>query len=239
MIRTGKMRPISSILEEATEQKNNLVSEIKTDRPFFPDLSWPDYKALFKSVGTNILLSRKSTERSFRLFPQNNYIIKQMYYYTVGDAANFDGNLYNGNLVYGPVGVGKTVTLFTAWQIFHLLNNKTQDWCDQTYVNCREIDKPILVYGYNYFKKRKLFFDDLGREPQVINDYGNKSKPLFEIWERRYIAGTRVGTWGTSQYPIKKNPNYEHSFLEKYHEYLASRMNEIMNVFEMTGKNLR
>ena len=102
--------------------------------------------------------------------------------------------------------------------------------------DCKNFNKQYIEItereGFDYFKFRPLYFDDLGRESKQVKVYGTEISPVPDVLFQRYDTGAY--TFATSNYDIEdlKKP-------EMYGLAIADRIGAMFNVFEMTNKSRR
>lgn len=76
-----------------------------------------------------------------------------------------------------------------------------------------------------------LFIDDLGAEEPIINYYGTKIRPIYEVLNRRYLDQrfNMIVTTNLSPSQIE----------ERYGDRVRDRIKEMFNVIKITGQSLR
>jgi DNA replication protein DnaC len=83
-----------------------------------------------------------------------------------------------------------------------------------------------------------LFIDELGRESLEINEFGNKIRPIQDLFAYRYEFGSR--TFCTSNFsPSALEGKNDNGVQKGYGKYVRTRMEEMMNIIEMPGDNRR
>lgn len=151
-------------------------------------------------------------------------------------------SLDKGILIAGNFGVGKTwlMQLFSKnqLQVFNVHNAKAiADLFEKegSESQAQFIDPPKLPYNdvQNFFHAVSgLCIDDMGTEREK-NHYGNKKSVIGDLIELRY-AKKAVGPL----FHITTNLNAK-EITEAYGGRVGSRLREIMNIIELTGKDRR
>jgi len=134
-----------------------------------------------------------------------------------------------GLLIMGPVGVGKT------YLIGQYLKNKNRGpWLEPHIIR-----KGIEVHGLSFFDQfllDHLTFDDLGKEPEMVNVFGTAFFPGQELIDIRYSVFKR--TVGKNRTCFTTNLNRE-LLQEKYGERCFSRLTEMCNFVAILGDDRR
>lgn len=178
---------------------------------------------------------RRGVPHAFVTDEYNKPIIRNMYFYLIGNREKCEWDIDRGILLIGSVGCGKSVLMnsfiqiqgYVTHMIFHT-------------VHAKEIINLIKKKGIDWFKSRNLYIDELGREALVAVDYGMKIKPMIDMFAIRYENGGR--TYATSNFTLDtlegsvKNGKVER---EGYGNFIRTRMDEMFNVVVMKGPNRR
>ncbi len=82
----------------------------------------------------------------------------------------------------------------------------------------------------DYFERRPLILDEVGRETKIVKDFGTDRKLVPEIISMRYNTG--AWTMATSNY------NFE-DLGDMYDKYIKDRLKEMFNFIELNGKSFR
>jgi DNA replication protein DnaC len=224
----NKVPRIDEVTAKSKQELQRLRNHIK--RPVFPNLSTKEFARLITIEGEKAMARRAITAK-FIIDSDNKEFIRELYYWITGNP-QFFGDLDKGWWVYGKYGTGKTIIMEAAWTIYMGLQNKTA-----LMVPAKEIGDKARKFGYDYFKKRPMEIDDVGREEKQINVFGNKSKPMLSIISRRYDSGVRAFTWMTAQHAIKEMKSNDGALL--YGKAVLTRMIQMMNQYELKGPNRR
>ena len=162
--------------------------------------------------------------KSYVIDNDNREIINQLYYYLTGNK-KFTGDHNKGILLIGGYGTGKT-------QIMNILKYLIQANADKilTFLSCPNLLEEIKEKKPDYYFKRPLILDELGREVLTVKDYGTERKPIIEILTQRY--NYRSWTFATSNYKPE-------TLGEIYGHYIQDRFNEMFNTIKLTGETRR
>jgi DNA replication protein DnaC len=150
------------------------------------------------------------------------------------------GRLQAGIYIAGNTGTGKSwaLEIMTAYAMaydFQIRMGDTQRclfWKNiRTDVIC---DEYVSDGSFERYKKMNIVsFQDLGAEPVESLYMGNRVNVMRQIIEHRGDRTDQV-TLITSNLP------HNHKiFIDKYGDRVASRLNEMCNYFEITGKDRR
>ncbi len=225
---------ISEAIENSKEKLTKVKEENKRQRICFqvkPD----EFRELFL-LSANIIIAKRNVDREFEVNDINKDVINYLYYYLIGrpDLMKWESKeipvpemkLDKHILLVGSVGVGKTVILKAFCDVIKLIGGKIF-----TQMHSKEIGPAIKREGIDFFKKRPLLVDDIGKENKEMNDYGTKSMPLVDLIELRYDSGAI--TYLTANYSI------EGALKEFYGERIADRMKEMFNIIQLGGESFR
>jgi DNA replication protein DnaC len=218
------MTPISikKAIEEARAKRDELKNEISQKRTFI-QMSPEEFAKLMAAKCERIFLQR-SEPRRFDFDINNKAIIKELYLYAAGDK-EFKGSLLKGIHLWGDFGTGKTSLLQALSEIISETTYKNIE-----IIYAKEFATKLIEKGLNYYAKKPLFIDDVGREQAEINYYGNITRPVSDLYYLRKENG--AWTLQTCQYPIAK-------LEEKYGKFTTDRMRAAFNEIELKGKSRR
>lgn len=189
----------------------------KTNRQYL-HMKRDEYRYRFMDI------ANKEVFGKFEINSHNKVVIDQIYYYLRG-MKKFNGDVTKGLLLIGGYGTGKTTLIKIIQQLINENWNKV--WTMVSCVNLAEIMKEREV---EFYKKRPLILDEIGRESQVVKDFGTERRYVPEILSMRY--NERSWTMGTS--------NYDTEALKKmYGGYIEDRLHEMFNIIQLTGKSFR
>lgn len=186
-------------------------------------ITYDQFKELLADKAQQILLKR-SVYMPYIIDQHNGPVIKQLYYYFTGNPACV-WNLNAGLIFGGNIGCGKSVLMMA---FLHLSNEYSRRIT--TMMHSKQLANLIKVKGIEFYEKRPVFIDELGREETEFKDYGNVMKPVIDLFAIRYETGAR--TYATT--------NYNFDALEKFYgKFIRSRMEEMMTLVPIPGESRR
>lgn len=186
-------------------------------------MSFEEFSELITGYATDIMRSRSVT-KPFVIDAQNGPIIKQLYLYFIGhpDCA---WNLNAGLIFAGKIGSGKTVLMTAFLKI-------TDDYTRRRTVvaHAKQLQYLFKKNTIEYYEKRPMFVDDLGKEETEIKDFGTIVRPWIDLFSLRYDAGAR--TYATTNFNMKDLTGI-------YGDFICSRMAEQMTLVFIPGESRR
>lgn len=136
------------------------------------------------------------------------------------------GKPQNGILVIGSIGCGKTTIMQAFIRYYNWLYNKViKEYHSKT------LPMEYKAKGIEYFYKRPIFIDDLGKESASTVEYGQRYDTWGDLFAVRYELKSL--TFATANYKL------DIGFKEIYGEVIIDRMKEHFNIFELQGQSLR
>lgn len=210
----------------------NILKDIKSRyqwRRISPILEEASYKTandLF--IKTASLVGRQPYDST-----ATSEIINRLVHWTYN--TSIDGiDCNKGFLLRGNTGRGKTLLMlalqeFLKFEEHYYIVGKHQYRINLTIVSARDI-----AFQYNnmqgdadiigrYAKEPCLCIDDIGSEPQLSSNYGNKCSVVSEILERR--DRDRLLTFATTNLPKLE---------ERYDDRIMSRMHSLFNSYKLS-----
>lgn len=210
---------IASEQKEFEEAKMNLAQK-RLSASISPD----NYLKLFLIQANKIILSR-NIAREFEITKYNKEVINQIYHYLTGNEQKFNGSIYKGIMLVGRNGIGKTLILKAYCEIIRLLNNIII-----FQIHSKKLQSVIEKNNIEYFEKRPMFIDDIGKESLQIVDYGTKIMPVADLIALRYDNGALTFT----------TCNYNMQTLEDFYgKTTTDRFKEMFNIIELGGESFR
>lgn len=180
----------------------------------------------------NTILVKRGEEPDFFLDERSGPLAKQLYLWLVGDK-RFNGDVGKGILFGGLVGTGKTILLQAFVGVYSMLSNR-----QYSYIGTDEIKDFIRQYDREWWQRRIIMLDDIGREPMEMKDWGNKTLPIPYVIAIRYDSGGL--TFGTTNFPLAPAIGYKgRSLQEFYGEYIIDRMRSMFNFIVYPGETRR
>jgi hypothetical protein len=218
------MQAISEIMKLVEEEFRNSQLEYQKRRRVAPDLQKEDFKRLL-DYECAIRLMKRGDSGYFEIDEDNTKVIDQLFYYITGNQKEFKGNIDKGILLQGSIGTGKTILLRGfAGVIGKVLDRNFE------YYSAFDINRLIVKEGIEKYSKRPLLIDDLGKEQEIVKDYGTDVRPILELFASRYDTGAI--TFLTTNY------NNE-TFVKKYGAQTVDRFIETFNFIQLNGKSRR
>jgi len=214
---------VNQLLEKSKIEFNNVSIAAKNRRVTIEDLSYEDFVPLLYLECKKFMFIR-GIFREWVIDIDNAPTIKLLYQYLSGDI-NFKGSLDKGIFLMGSLGSGKTILLKGFVKVIEKLSDRFFK-----YVSAYNLSKLIIAEGTEKYSKMPMLIDDLGKENEVIKDYGTDCRPMVELFASRYDVGAI--TFVTTNYNMK-------TFAEKYGEQTVERWLEMFNFIELKTKSRR
>jgi DNA replication protein DnaC len=175
----------------------------------------------------NLYIKNLGKSHTYIIDDNNKDILGNLKYWLFNDEkCIFDLN--KGILLLGPVGCGKTLILETFCKLYNRIAKKIISPLIMI-TNSRVLRKEIIVDPQQH-NRRHLYIDDLGKEPNHVNNYGTDEKPIAELFY--YRSRCKVFTFGTANYNLE-------SFAKFYGTSTVDRFKDIFNIVELKGESKR
>lgn len=184
----------------------------------------------------------KEVEPEFVIDSDNKGLLNALYNYIWAKDGVFDP--YKGLLLWGPIGVGKSV-LIKGMQRYYGKINKFSFGLDNKKIGFKMTSAAeiSLLYtekgidGIAQFTDRKymchLAIDEIGREPMEAKYFGTGINVIQVILQLRYEVRRDFITLMTT------NLDPDTEFSGRYGDYIADRVKEMFNVVHIQGKSRR
>jgi hypothetical protein len=186
-------------------------------------MSYEEFKELLIAYATEMMILRSVTQ-PYIVDSNNGPIIKQLYLYFT-NSSECKWNLNAGFVLGGKVGCGKSLLMMAYLKIADEYSRRRT-----TTVHTKLLAGLIKKNGIEFYEKRPMNFEELGREETEAKDYGNVVKPVIDLFAMRYEAGSR--TYATT--------NFKYDSLEKFYgDFIRSRMEEMMTYVVVPGESRR
>lgn len=204
-------------------------------------LSWTqkDTELFWKS---ELIKSMKEIEPRFTVDNRNKEILSAIYNWVWARNDFLDPS--KGFLLWGPLGVGKSV-LMRGLQIYEGKINRLRFGCNNKKLGFKitsaaEISLLYAEKGMDgivrYTDRERmcnLAIDEVGREPTDSKHFGTGINPIQTILQLRYEVRREFITH------ITTNLNPDKEFSRIYGDYISDRIKEMFNVIEITGATRR
>lgn len=188
------------------------------------------------------LNSMRDVEPSFVVDEGNKKLLSAIYDYVWGKSQLLDSQ--KGLLLWGPIGVGKSVLLKGLQRYYGKINQfclgSNSKNTGFKMISAAEIALLYAEKGMNgiaQYTDREcmchLAIDELGREPLDAKHYGTGINVVQVILQLRYEFRREFVTLATT------NLNPDTDFSDKYGDYIADRIKEMFNVVEIKGNSRR
>lgn len=148
-------------------------------------------------------------------------------------AAWLSDNHGRGLLCLGPCGLGKTLIVQNILPVIihHLYHRVVSIYSAQ------EMSEQIA----KIVKQKFLVVDDIGTEPAVKFDYGERSTPFLKLCdaaEKRGMLLMMTANLRTT-HGVDKSGNIIPSIEDRYGDLVLSRLRSIVKIVEFRGKDMR
>jgi hypothetical protein len=188
-----------------------------------PGLELEQFESLMKIECSKLMLHR-GVFREWMVDDDNRETFMLMYAYVSGDRT-FGGSLDKGIFLMGSLGSGKTIMLRGLTKVIGKLTDRLFQ-----YISAYDLSKKVIANGTEPYSRAPYMIDDLGKENNVIKDYGTDCRPMVELFASRYDNGAI--TFVTTNYNMK-------TFADKYGDQTVERWLEMFNFIEMKSKSRR
>ena len=213
---------VSSNTEKLLEQLEEKEQHLRSFKGY-TQMSYEEFKELITVYASGILVQRSVTQ-PYVIDQFNGPTIKQLYFYFTNNP-ECAWNLNSGLIFGGKIGCGKSVLMMAYLQLSNEYSRRRT-----TMVHSKTLAGLIKQKGMEFYEKRPLFIDELGREESEVKDFGNVIKPVIDLFALRYEAGSR--TYATT--------NFNYDSLEKFYTpFIRSRMEEMMTFVYVPGESRR
>lgn len=184
----------------------------------------------------------RDVEPGFVVDEGNKKLLSALYDYVWGKSQLLDSQ--KGLLLWGPIGVGKSVLLKGLQRYYGKINQfclgSNSKNTGFKMISAAEIALLYAEKGMNgiaQYTDREcmchLAIDELGREPLDAKHYGTGINVVQVILQLRYEFRREFVTLATT------NLNPDTDFSDKYGDYIADRIKEMFNVVEIKGNSRR
>lgn len=214
-------QPISDLVLTAKKQLVNKI--INTGNRRFT-LSPEEFGELFITRAKEVLFEHK-TFSDFIIDESNKNVINLLYFYAVRNQTKI--NSLAGIILNGAYGCGKSVMISAFCRILNDINF-TEEKIEE--IHAIELAENIKANGVLAYLKKPLLIQDLGKERNSVNSFGNVFNPLSDLLAIRAEYGSM--TFGSTNMDMKM-------FTDHYKEYITKRIVEHVNLIYLPGGSRR
>lgn len=150
-------------------------------------------------------------------------------------AAWLSDNHSRGLLCIGPCGLGKTLIVQNIIPviIYRHLNNSYRP----NVYSALEMNEKIK----DIVKQRLVVIDDVGTEPAVKIDYGERSSPFLKLCDAAEKQGILLMMTANlrTTHGVDKQGNLIPSIEDRYGDLVLSRLRSVVKIVQFKGKDMR
>lgn len=218
---------LKSDIEEKLSREKKKIELLELPLP----ISFAEFSDLFVAFGTHTLL-RQNQKIVFEMDEYNEPIIEQLFFFLTRDS-QFQGDLNKGILLQGKFGCGKTVIMETFAEIHnHIVKRMGIKRPLITFIKSLDLQEKLITQSTTSFVYRPLIIDEFGREPKIVQDYGNTMRPISELLSLRSDNGSI--THGITNF------SFERLVTETYYgAMIGDRLKMMFNLMPMKGDSKR
>lgn len=212
---------VKKALQELKERENPNYSRQNLT------INQQDFRELVYVYGNNYV--RKTNPKGkFIVDDFNKEALSQFYYWLNCNTVKFKGDISKGVIFYGTYGTGKTVLMNVCADIYSILSGK-----NFVFINLMNLTTEIIENNrkIEFYQKRPLKIDEIGREAETVKSYGNERRLMEELLTARYVNNSLLMI-GTTNMKLDDLRN-------SYGEYLGERLLEMFNFIVLPGKSRR
>lgn len=228
-----RVTSINEYFRQSQLEQQKLREELNSFH--YPNISDEQYWKLIKCKAEEIFTVR-GLNREYCVDDYNKNVIRQLYYYLIGDQDKCEWNIHKGIYMMGKIGCGKSVLMYAHLSVQDMLTQKITKS-----VHSKQLIDLIKSEGIDALKIRPLFIDELGRENLESKDWGNVIKPVVDLFALRYEFGGR--TYATSNFTLDtlESTRDENGKVtgQRYGNFIRTRMDEMFNIVVLPGENRR
>lgn len=220
------MPRISDLIEYSKQQLIDHIEDRKAKNRTYLKVGYNDFREMMR-ISCEWFMVERNDFNPFSFDPDNERVIRWLHAYATGEPSDLTPkiNPYKGILMMGSVGAGKTILLCGFAKIISEMTPKVI-----TIVNAVSLAEQIRERGIDYWIKKPLLIDDLGKEVREAKSFGTNLKPMTDLFNIRYDTG--AWTLATANYKME-------TFTEKYGEHTVDRFNSMFNVYTLIGQSRR
>jgi DNA replication protein DnaC len=221
---------IENILYNANENKHHDI-DLKVKIKELHEQGKREYEELLKKCDAHYffkVMASASLNIGKKLIQNewNKQLIKTICFFLSEDLrfeSELNYSLKKGLLIRGVSGIGKT------YLVTCVKDNLVKPISVYSMI---DVADEVREYGGCQVKGKVIYLDDVGSE-ETVNHYGSKIN-----WFKEFLESYYLNSKDYSRLIISTNLNFD-QIQEKYGFRVRSRMKEMFNIIDVTGKDLR
>lgn len=214
---------IDEILEKAEAERKREYRKIATIRQ---DVSCENFKHLFFIRANQVLMNDHKSLEPFQVDEFNREVLNLLYYY-VARTNSEKINCLIGIVLAGAYGCGKSVMMSAFCKVLFDLEFVKEKVLE---IHAIELAEEIRLKGVIPFARVPLLIQDMGKENNLLNNWGTKINPISNLLALRSEYGSL--TFGSTNMDLE-------GIKDQYEEYISKRFDEHVNRIFLPGKSRR
>ncbi|HEY6913204.1 MAG TPA: hypothetical protein VI413_00895 [Paludibacter sp.] len=214
---------IDELIEKAESERKREYAKIATIRQ---DISCEKFKHLFFIRANQTLVTDHKSLEPFVVDEFNRDVLNLLYYYAARTNPDKINSLI-GIVLAGAYGCGKSVMMSAFCKVLfdlQLVREKVLE------IHAIELAEEIRLKGVIPFARIPLLIQDMGKENNLLNNWGTKINPISNLLALRAEYGSL--TYGSTNMDLA-------GIKEQYEEYISKRFDEHVNRIFLPGKSRR
>jgi len=214
---------IDEILEKAEAERLREYRKIATIRQ---DVSCENFKHLFFIRANQTLVNDHKSLDTFQVDEFNRDVLNLLYFYVARTNPEKINSLI-GIVLAGAYGCGKSVMMSAFCKVLFDLEFVKEKVIE---IHAIELAEEIRLKGVIPFARVPLLIQDMGKENNLLNNWGTKINPISNLLALRSEYGSL--TFGSTNMDLD-------GIKEQYEEYISKRFDEHVNRIFLPGKSRR
>jgi len=214
---------IDEILEKAEAERKREYRKIATIRQ---DVSCENFKHLFFIRANQTLVNDHKCLDTFQVDEFNRDVLNLLYFYVARTNPEKINSLI-GIVLAGAYGCGKSVMMSAFCKVIFDLEFVKEKVLE---IHAIELAEEIRLKGVIPFARVPLLIQDMGKENNLLNNWGTKINPISNLLALRSEYGSL--TFGSTNMDLD-------GIKEQYEEYISKRFDEHVNRIFLPGKSRR
>ncbi len=212
--------PLKYLINEKSQVKNYPLNR-PVPQPLFED-EVENYRARFAQLfhaNLEALVRTRNPNKGYSFNESNTELLSILVDYIL-DLKESKLARHKGVLLTGSIGSGKTTIIEAFSKTIASVTVPIR------FISALDVFKTDL----SKISQGALFIDELGREEEMIKDFGTDKYPMNDLITARY--NNNAFTLATSNFKLD-------TLSKKYGNYVGDRLKEMFNLLELTGKSWR